>query len=137
MRGSMFKYIDQRQDELGQALFWPGNQEGLPFRGERPQGLRDSEFEDLQIVGDFYHRTFYFDEPTDADEYRNVMDRICSGWYVQKDRIREWDTDRRCYRVYLEWVQLYSMLPQGGRKPLYQVGDTNGMESSLSLDQIG
>lgn len=128
MRGSMFKYIDQREDERGQTLFWPGSAEGFPFRGERPSGLRDSEYEDLKITGDFYHRTFYFDDPADADDYRTVMDRIGNGWYMQKDRIREWDTDRRCYRVYLEWMQMYAVSPTGNRTPLYQVGDTtNGL----------
>lgn len=124
MNNSLFKYIDERSDENGRPLFWPGGPGGFPFRGPVPPDLTENEYENLKITGDFYVRTFWMNDVDDVTAYRNIMDRVNSGWFYIRDRDRVWSEKQQCHVIYLEWVQVYNETRQG-RIPYQVMGDPN------------
>jgi len=137
MRGSLFKYIDQRQDDQGRSLFWPGSQEGFPFRGEKPPNLTDNEYENLRLFCDAFVDTFYMNDPEHKKRYQEILDRVANGWYFIRDRDRRWDDDKKCYVIFLEWIQVYAETPRG-IKPFSLMGtfDESPIPERSVLDEI-
>ena len=90
-------------------LFWGrASYDGVPFRGAIAPMLREEEYEVRAIrVCDAKVRTFDMSEPDDAAAYRDVLDRVMNGWYTITHTQRNWDPDKKCMIVYVEWVEQY------------------------------
>lgn len=110
MTASKF-YGEQDEPRHNGKLHWPG-MHGLPFRGDSIPSLRQSELDNLPIVGDTYQRTFDLSKQEDADMYRWVRDRARNGLFTIDFVERHWDDAVKNMIVYVEWTQLYVEIPK-------------------------
>jgi hypothetical protein len=109
---SLFRYWNERRDADGEPLYWPGGPNGFPLRG-RPKTLTEDEYENLPLSFKFRNQTFYMDDEEHRQLYQDVCERIANGLYIKQDRDRQWETERNCYRIYLEWLEPAYMIPPG------------------------
>jgi hypothetical protein len=126
MIGPRAKYLNERDDRYGANVYWPGNQYGIPFRGDAGVPLlRQNEIEALPVVGDFKFKTFDLSDESDAKYYAWVKDRIANLLFRQDFIQRFWNPDTQTMSVYLEWTQFYVQCPgksggQNGQGIQYQ-----------------
>lgn len=109
---SLFQYWTERQDADGEPLYWPGGPAGFPFRGN-PRTLTKDEYENLPLSFKFRSQTFYLGDEEDAALYQNICERIANNLYIRQDRDRQWDPEKGCYRIYLEWLEPGYTVPPG------------------------
>jgi hypothetical protein len=108
------RYQSETTDADGTPLVWPGGPEGYPFRGKSPPKLlRDEEYEKLKLSGKFRCRTFYLNDDKDRKDYELIRDKCSNNYYAQLDRVREWDEEKKTYRIYLEWLEIAYEGPAG------------------------
>jgi len=108
--GSLSKYFGMRADEDGQKLFWPGTLEGFPLRSPAPPTTTQDEFEKIPLVYDAKVKALQL--PRDVEEYQRIIDRCANGWYVLRhERISEYDKEKECYYVLLQWLEIYGETP--------------------------
>jgi hypothetical protein len=133
---SLFRYWQERRDADGEPLFWPGGPAGFPLRG-KPRALTNEEYESLPLSFKFRSRTFYLDNEEDAGQYQDVCERIANALYLKQDRDRQWDPERGCYRIYLEWLEPGYMIPPSRSDVWPMEGQNNASTSSVlgGLDQ--
>lgn len=96
----------------GDRLFWPGTMDGFPAIG--PPGatdLKKEEFENLDLRYDFKSKMFELWDVSQKAEFDDINDRIINGWYYLQRRSDHWDEEHKHYRVWLEWCQIYGMVP--------------------------
>lgn len=99
-----------------QRLHWPGTQDGYPVRGNNvPGDLKKEELDALDLGLDFKSKMFELWEPTQKAEFDDVNDKIINGWYLLQRRNDNWDDEKKHLRVWLEWAQVYGMLPPKAR----------------------
>lgn len=93
-------------------LQWPGTMEGFPVLGgtSRPN-LKQDEVENLDIRLDFKSKMFELWDATQKSEFDDINDKIVNGWYMLQRRNDHWDEEHKHFRVWLEWCQVYGMLP--------------------------
>lgn len=94
-------------------LNWPGTLDGFPVlggAGPRPD-LKQEELENIDIQYDFKSRMFELWDTTQKAEYDNINDKIVNGWYRLLKRTDNWDEKNNHFRVWLEWAQVYGMIP--------------------------
>ena len=95
-----------------QRLFWPGTLDGFPALGPATTtNLKKEEFEDLDLRYDFKSRMFELWDVSQKAEFDDINDRIVNGWYYLQKRSDHWDEEHKHYRVWLEWCQIYGMVP--------------------------
>lgn len=102
------------EDHAG-PLNWPGTLDGFPVLG-RPgasTNLKQSELENLEIRYDFKSRLFLLWSDDEKASFDDVNDKIVNGWYRLLKRADVYDEEHKHYRVWLEWAQVYGMLPPG------------------------
>ena len=93
-------------------LHWPGTVDGFPVRGNAfPPDLKKEELENLDLQLDFKSRMFELWDPAQKAEFDDVNDKIINGWYLLQRRNDNWDEEQKHFRVWLEWAQVYGMLP--------------------------
>ena len=94
-------------------LHWPGTMEGFPVvgGGDVFSGLKQDEVENLELQYDFKSKMFALWNPTEKAEFDDINDRIINGWYRLLKRSDHWDEENKHYQVWLEWFQIYGMLP--------------------------
>ena len=97
----------------GDRLHWPGTMDGYPVKnpGGLPPDLKKEELENLELQLDFKSRMFELWDPAQKIEFDDINDKIINGWYLQKRRSDQWDEEKKHFRVWLEWAQVYGMLP--------------------------
>lgn len=93
-------------------LNWPGTLDGFPVigAGHRPD-LKQDELENIDLQYDFKSRMFELWDPTQKAEFDNINDKMVNGWYRLLKRTDNWDDEHKHFRVWLEWAQVYGMIP--------------------------
>ena len=93
-------------------LNWPGTLDGFPVigAGNRPD-LKQDELENIDLQYDFKSRMFELWDPTQKAEFDDVNDKMVNGWYRLLKRTDNWDDEHKHFRVWLEWAQVYGMIP--------------------------
>ena len=96
----------------GDKLHWPGTMDGYPVRGNAfPPDLKKEELEGLDLQLDFKSRMFELWDPAQKAEFDDVNDKIINGGDLLQRRNDNWDEENKHFRVWLEWAQVYGMLP--------------------------
>lgn len=106
------KFYGEQDDRHHGKLHWPGAN-GLPFRGGAIPNLKQTELENLPIVGDTYQQVFNLSNEEDANTYRWIRDRARNGMFTIDFIERHWDEETKNMIIYVEWTQLYVELPKG------------------------
>lgn len=94
-------------------LYWPGTPEGFPViapPGTAPN-LKDGELENIDFRLDFKSRMFELWDEQQKAEFDDINDKMVNGWYMAQKRSDHWDEEHKHYRVWLEWCQVYGMIP--------------------------
>jgi len=93
-------------------LNWPGTLDGFPVigAGHRPD-LKQDELENIDLQYDFKSRMFELWDPTQKAEFDDINDKMVNGWYRLLKRTDNWDDEHKHFRVWLEWAQVYGMIP--------------------------
>jgi hypothetical protein len=93
-------------------LNWPGTLDGFPVigAGHRPD-LKQDELENIDLQYDFKSRMFELWDPAQKAEFDNINDKMVNGWYRLLKRTDNWDDEHKHFRVWLEWAQVYGMIP--------------------------
>ena len=101
------------QQHAGGMLHWPGTLDGFPVFSESGSGLnlKQEEVENLETQMMFRSRMFDMWEPEQKAEFDNINDKIVNGWYRLLKRSDHWDDDKKHFRVWMEWGQVYGMEP--------------------------
>lgn len=97
----------------GHHLHWPGTPEGFPViaaPGVTPN-LKQDELENIDFRLDFKSKMFELWDTAQKSEFDDINDKIVNGWYMQQKRADHWDDEKKHYRVWLEWCQVYGMIP--------------------------
>lgn len=107
-------YGEQGGPQHGDSrLNWPGTLDGFPVIG--PPGaaanLKQDELENLELRYDYRSKMFLLWEPEAKTEFDDVNDKIVNGWYRLLKRADVYDEENKHYRVWLEWAQIYGMIP--------------------------
>jgi hypothetical protein len=93
-------------------LHWPGTLDGYPVRGSAAQvDLKKEETENLELNLDFKSKMFELWDPAQKAEFDDINDKIVNGWYLLQRRNDNWDEEHKHFRVWIEWAQVYGMLP--------------------------
>jgi hypothetical protein len=93
-------------------LNWPGTLEGFPVlnSGHRTD-LKQDELENIELQYDFKSKMFDLWDATQKAEFDDINDKIVNGWYRLLKRSDNWDDEHKHFRVWLEWAQVYGMIP--------------------------
>lgn len=140
MTNSVLKYAGEsggKDTEHGGRLHWPGTLAGFPFRGEVAPDLRQDEMEQIVHVLDYKCARFRLWEPQEEAAFREIMDRIVNGWYLQRQRFDNWVEAHQDYVVRLEWVQIYGehlngKSPHNAAPPITVQPGGNGSQPSAT-----
>ena len=95
-------------------LFWPGTQEGFPFvnkSGKAIPNLKQDEIDNAELEFIFKSRLFELWDPEQKKEFDDINGKIVNGWYMMQKRSDHWDEDKKHFRVWLEWCQIYGLIP--------------------------
>lgn len=93
-------------------LQWPGTMEGFPVLGNATRtNLKQDEVENIDVRLDFKSKMFELWDAPQKTEFDNINDKIVNGWYMLQRRNDHWDEENKHFRVWLEWCQVYGMLP--------------------------
>lgn len=111
---SLFKYFGvpgtDQGDNHGGRLFWSSHLEA-PYRGRNAPMLTRDEYDHLEVNFDAKVATFDMSDAEQQTAYREILDRAANGWYVIHHTERNWDRERNCMMIYVEWLQKYTDLP--------------------------
>ncbi len=109
----IFKFFGEQDEQAhGGHLHWPGSVDGFPVRGA-VKDLRGDEIEQLEVQLDFRSGWFDLSNADEKAQFDDIYNRIVNGWYVEKNRKDHYDETKQAYRIWLEWVQIYSAPPVG------------------------
>lgn len=96
-------------------LQWPGTPDGFPVLNysntNRGAGVRREELEDIEYRFDYRSKMFELWDPEQKAEFDEINDRIINNWYSLRHRADNWDAEHKHYRVWLEWCQIYGVMP--------------------------
>lgn len=96
----------------GAQLQWPGTPEGFPVIGTGiPSDLKKEELANIDHQFDFKSKMFELWDPQQKAEFDDINDKIVNNWYSQVHRSDHWDDEKKHFRVWLEWCQIYGLLP--------------------------
>ena len=109
------KYFDEVSgSQHGQnKLHWPVTPEGFPVLmgpGQAPN-LKQEETDNIDYRLDFQSKMFELWDPAQKAEFDNINDKILNQWYGLQLRENHWDEEKKHYRVWLEWCQIYGVIP--------------------------
>jgi hypothetical protein len=109
------KYFGDRGGPLhnNERLHWPGTSDGFPVVGGAalPPDLKKEELDSLDLRLDFKSKMFELWDPIQKAEFDDVNDKIVNGWFLLQRRNDNWAPEHNHFRVWLEWAQVYGMLP--------------------------
>ena len=102
---------EQSNERHGDHLTWPGTDAGFPILGRIAGALKQQEYEELDHKFTYHARWFAMWEDADTKEYLYVQERAVNGWFKIIDREKIYDPLKRNYRIWLEWIQVYGVVP--------------------------
>ena len=111
---SLHKYFGESggQQHSNYKLQWPGTLDGFPVIGNpNKPDLKQEELENIEEQRDFKSEMFTLWDPEQKRIFDQISDRIINGWYRLLKRSDHWDEEHKHYRVWLEWYQVYGMIP--------------------------
>lgn len=97
-----------------------GQLDGFPVLGRpgSPTDLKQDEVEAVELRYVYRSKMFSLWEEKDKEEFDGVNDKIVNGLFRLFKRADTWEDEHKHYRVWLEWAQIYSVLPdKPGAKP--------------------
>ena len=99
----------------GANLLWPGTMDGFPVIGQPGvvPNLKQEELERAEERRDYKSRMFLLWEAEEKQAFDELLDRIINGWYRLLRRADTWDEEHKHYRVWIEWYQVYGVIPVG------------------------
>lgn len=100
-------------EDHGGRLLWPGTAEGFPFiskTGQIPH-LKQDELENADLEFIFKSKMFALWDPEQKKEFDDINGKIVNGWYMLQKRSDHWDDEHNHFRVWLEWCQIYGLIP--------------------------
>jgi hypothetical protein len=118
-------------------LTWPGSGLGLPILGRVAPNVRQDEFENIDHKATYHAREFRSWVAEDMALYNYVQERANNvgeagvTWFAirQYERIR--DPGQRGWLLWLEWVQVYGVLPRelmaGGGQGVHRAEPDGGV----------
>lgn len=94
-------------------LFWPGTSEGFPFisKGGGIPDLKQDELDNAELELIFKSRLFELWDDAQKAEFDDINGKIMNGWYMLQRRSDHWDDEKKHFRVWLEWCQVYGLIP--------------------------
>lgn len=95
-------------------LFWPGTPEGFPFvnkAGGNIPDLKQDELDSAELELIFRSRLFELWDAEQKAEFDDINGKITNGWYMLQRRSDHWDDEKKHFRVWLEWCQVYGLIP--------------------------
>lgn len=101
------------QQHGGHKLHWPGTPDGFPVLaapGVQPN-IKQDELDNIDFRLDFKSKMFELWDVSQKTEFDDINDKIVNGWYMLQRRENHWDEEKKHYRVWLEWCQVYGMIP--------------------------
>lgn len=101
------------QQHGNHRLYWPGTPEGFPViapPGTAPN-LKQEEMENIDFRLDFKSKMFELWDTAQKAEFDDINDKIVNGWYMLQKRSDHWDDEHKHFRIWLEWCQVYGMIP--------------------------
>lgn len=108
------KYHGEISGNHAGRLQWPGTPEGFPVLVNSLQnsaGFKREELENIEYRLDFKSKMFELWDPEQKAEFDEINDRIINEWYSLKHRSDKWDEEHKHFRVWLEWCQIYGVMP--------------------------
>ena len=105
--------VENNQHGAGWKLNWPGTIDGFPVRtrGSSAVNLKQAELDELELQYDFKSKMFKLWDAADKQEFDDVNDKIVNGWYKLLQRSEQWDDEHKHYCIWMEWYQIYGVLP--------------------------
>lgn len=91
-------------------LNWPGTADGFPVLGNAAN-LKKEEFENLPLQLNFKSKMYELWDEAQKAEFDDINDKIVNGWYRLLKRVDTWQEEHKHYRAWMEWVQVYGMIP--------------------------
>jgi len=94
-------------------LQWPGTIDGFPILSDPSTqfNLKQEEVENLDTQMAFKSRLFELWDPQQKAEFDDISDKIINGWYRLLKRSEHWDDEQKHFRIWMEWGQVYGMVP--------------------------
>lgn len=112
---SLRKYHSEHGgSQHGGSLFWPGTLDGFPVlnRTGGQLDLKQEEVEALETQMNFQSRMFELWDPEQKALFDDISDKIINGWFRLLKRSDHWDEEKKHFRIWLEWGQIYGMTPE-------------------------
>lgn len=107
MESYQYRYF-RSKDNNGEPLFWPGSQDGHPFRGQMPPDLTQEEYDQLVTVHDSRTRILDLSKQEDLDFYNMIVDQQAKNISVIRKELIE--PTATAWRVLLQWYDLSSQM---------------------------
>lgn len=73
--------------------------------------LKQDELENIDFRLDFKSKMFELWDEKQKTEFDDINDKMANGWYMLQKRADHWDDEHKHFRVWLEWCQVYGMIP--------------------------
>ena len=111
------KYFGENEENLhGGRLHLPGTPDGFPVLTSAGQnslfnGIKQEELENIEYRLYFKSKMFELWDPQQKAEFDEINDRIVNEWYALRRREDHWDDEKKHFRVWLEWCQIYGVIP--------------------------
>lgn len=110
----------------GGKLHWVTT--GPPILADKIPVLRENEVQSLPLIRRPYERIFDLSQEEDRSYYNWIRSHVAGGVFTIDFIERHWDEESKSMKIYLEWSQVYRVLPQNGGSV------SHGRESEFVLD---
>lgn len=114
MTGGRSKYNGEQDPRYGGQMHYPGNLQGVPYRGDAAPILSPEAMQQLQTFGDFQVGLFDLMDPDHLANYIWVMDRVYNRRFKVIFLQRYWNPESGKVLIYVEWCQIYSHEAKSG-----------------------
>lgn len=121
------KYFGTQDPDLhGDHLTWPGTADGFPVLGNYGGHLHQDEYEALALASTFNCDTFFTWDVESMVKFKQIMDYVHNGGFFVKKRMEQYDEEKKGWRLYVEWVQVYGLPPRDRDAIAHVVGSAAG-----------
>jgi hypothetical protein len=109
--GLLEKFGGEQGDRHPGPLTWPGSDLGFPVIGRASPNLRQAEFEDIDHKLVYRAQEFRTWVEAEMADYCAIQERASNGWFRIRHCDRRQDPQARGLIIWLEWEQVYGILP--------------------------